>query len=93
MAQETRAIGAALHLGEQFLPLAPRQPAALEIGARPFPAVVEESLVVVGGLQRHDLRVDELVEPCEVLGGLGATVDGMAAFSYRMTEFSPYAHR
>ena len=63
--QETRLVGAAAHLAQQVFPLLARQPAMLEIGARPFAAMIEEAVVVVLFLQRHDLAFDEIVDACE----------------------------
>ena len=48
-----------LGLAQQRFPFMPRQAAVLEIGARPFAAVVEEADVVVGLFQRFDLARDE----------------------------------
>ena len=42
-----------------------------EVGARPFTPMVEEPHVVVGVLEREDLRVDEGVEFVERLLDLG----------------------
>ena len=39
----------------------------VEVGARPFAAVVEEALVVVLRLQRADLLVDEAVQVLQEL--------------------------
>jgi len=57
-----------------------RQAAILKIGARPFPAVVEEADIVVGLFQRLDLARDESIEfveigdkvggQCKIHGGL-----------------------
>ena len=44
----------------------PRQAAIVEIGARPFAAMIEEADVVVGFLDRLDLARDELVEFVEI---------------------------
>ena len=54
-AQMAGAVGAPPHFGQQRLPFAARQAAAVEVGARPFAAVIEEALVVVLRLQRRDL--------------------------------------
>src|SRR5258708_33052506 len=58
----------------------PRQAAILEIGTRPFAAVVEKADVVVGRFQRLDLARDESIEfveigdevggQCKIHGGL-----------------------
>ena len=49
VAQQPGRVGAAAHLGEQLLPLAPRDAAVLEVGAGVLAAVVEEADVVVLG--------------------------------------------
>ena len=41
-------VGEVLDLAQQRLPFVPRQAAVVEIGARPFAAMVEEADVVVG---------------------------------------------
>ena len=64
---EAGLVGQGLGLFEQVLPLGARQAAVVEIGAGPFTAVVEEALVVVLGLQRLDLGVDEGIEPGQVV--------------------------
>ena len=66
--QESRLIGAAAHLAQQRFPILARQAAMLEIGARPLTAVIEEPVVIVLMLQRHDLAIDELVDLAEKLG-------------------------
>lgn len=43
----------------------------LPIRPRIFSSVIEESLIVVGGLQRRDLGGDEVVEFCKVLNEVG----------------------
>jgi hypothetical protein len=55
-------VGAPARLGQQRLPLAAGQPAAVPVGPGVLPAVVEEPLVVVLPLERLDLALDELVE-------------------------------
>src|SRR5215472_4930871 len=55
-------VGPAPGLGEQRLPLAGGQAAAVPVGPGVFPAVVEEPDVVVLELERPDLALDELVE-------------------------------
>src|SRR6266404_7424531 len=54
------------HPAQQRFPFRPRQPAMLEIGARPFAAVIEEADVVIGFFNRLDLARDELVELGEI---------------------------
>src|SRR5712671_6762971 len=51
---------------QQRFPLMPRQAAILEIGARPFAAMIEETDVVVRCFDRPDLAGDELIELGEV---------------------------
>ena len=73
-AQVAGAIGAPLGFGQQRLPFGARQTAAVEVGARPLPAVIEEAFVVVLGLERLDLAVDERIEFAEIghqFGGQG----------------------
>ena len=60
-----------LGLAQQRLPFLPRQAAILEIGARPFAAMIEETDVVVGVLQRLDLARDEAVEFVEISDQVG----------------------
>ena len=47
---------------QQLLPVGAGHAVVLEVGAGPLPAVVEEALVVVLGLERRDLLLDERVE-------------------------------
>ncbi len=49
-----------------------RQAAVVEVGASPLAAMVEETIVVVLGLQRLDLAIDESVE----LGQIGHEFGG-----------------
>ena len=65
-AQMAGVVGEILGLAQQRFPFVPRQPAIVEIGARPFAAVVEEADVVVGLFQRLDLALDEAVEFVEI---------------------------
>src|SRR5215207_9153047 len=60
-------ICAATHLGEQRLPLLVRQTAPVPVRPGVLPAVVEEPLVVVLGLERLDLPLDEVVQLGEVV--------------------------
>ena len=64
-------VGAPAHLGEQSLPFVARQAAALEVGARPFAAMVEEADVVVFAFERLDFALDELVQFGKVRGDFG----------------------
>ena len=65
-AQMPGLVGAALHLGEQLLPLVPRLAVIVPVGARMLAAMVEEADIVVLALQRPDLALDELVELSDV---------------------------
>ncbi|SKY38449.1 Uncharacterised protein [Mycobacteroides abscessus subsp. abscessus] len=58
-------------LAEQRLPFSVGQTATLPIGSRIFSPVVEESDVVIGLLERHDLTVDESVELCQIIDEFG----------------------
>ena len=64
-----------LGLAQQRLPFMPRQAAVLEIGARPFAAMVEEADVVVGFFQRLDLAFDEAIEFAEIGCEVGRQVE------------------
>jgi hypothetical protein len=44
----------------------PRQPAIVEIGPRPFTALIEEADVVVGFFERFDLARNETIEFIEI---------------------------
>src|SRR3982074_562981 len=65
-AQMSRIIGEIFHSSQQRFPFMPRQPAIVEIGARPFAAMIEETDVVIGIFNRLDLARDELVELSEI---------------------------
>ena len=54
-------------LGQQGLPLVPGQAAIVPVGASMLTPVVEEPVVVVLVLKRHDLRLDEPVELGEIV--------------------------
>src|SRR5437867_11761292 len=73
-AQMSRGVRKILRLAQQRFPFMPRQAAVLEIGARPFAAMVEETDVVVGFFQRLDLARDEAVEFVEIGGEVGRQV-------------------
>ncbi|MNP44336.1 hypothetical protein D3C76_1381930 [compost metagenome] len=66
IAQVAGTVGTAARLGEQRLPFRARQSLIVEIGTRPFAAVIEEALVVVLRLQRLDLGDDEVVQRVQV---------------------------
>ena len=66
-AEPAGGVGPAPHLAQQRLPLRAGDAAVLEVGARPLAPMVEEPLVVVLGLQRRDLALDEVVDLVERL--------------------------
>ena len=68
-------VGAVLRLAQQRFPFMPRQAAIVEIGARPFAAMIEEADVVVGLFQRLDLARDEAVEFVEIGDQVGRQVE------------------
>ena len=57
-----------------------REAAAIEIGARPFAAMVEESDIVVLAFERFDFAFDEIVELDEIVGDVfgNAEVNGFS---------------
>ncbi len=59
----------------------PRQPAIVEIGARPFAAMIEETDVVIGIFNRLDLARDELVELSEIGDQVGRQCKVQGNFS------------
>src|SRR5947207_14050884 len=59
-------VGQILYLAQQRLPLAPRQPAIIEIGARPFAAVIEEADIIVLVFQRLDRKRNEAIKLVEI---------------------------
>ena len=65
-AQVSGGVGEIFHLSQQGFPFLPRQPAFVEIGARPFATMIEKPDVVVGVLDRLDLAGDEAVEFIEI---------------------------
>ncbi len=75
-----------LGLAQQRFPFMPRQAAILEIGARPFAAMIEEADVVVGFFQRLDLARDEAVEFGEIGREIGRQVEIQGGLSrkYRL---------
>src|SRR3954454_17372506 len=60
--QMPRAVGETFHLANTSFPSVPRQPAVFEVGARPFPSMIEKADVVVRLLERLDLASDEAIE-------------------------------
>ena len=88
-------VGEILGLAQQRFPFVPRQAAIVEIGARPFAAVIEEADVVVGLLQRLDLARDELVEFVEIGDQVGWQIEIQGGLSrkYRLLLFCVKALR
>ena len=70
-AQVPGGVGEVLHLSQQRFPFVPWQPALVEIGARPFPAMIEKPNVVVGILDRLDLTRDKSVKFIEIGNEVG----------------------
>ena len=64
-------VGQVLHPAQQRFPFMSRQAAVVEIGARPFAAVIEEADVVVGLFHRLDLARDEAIEFVKVGNEVG----------------------
>src|SRR5439155_8526500 len=86
-AQMTGGIGKVFHLAQQRFPFMPRQPAIVEIGARPFATVVEEANIVVGLFQRLDLARDETVEFSEIGDEVGGQVEIQGGLSRNCSLF------
>ncbi len=94
-AQMPGAVGEIFHFSQQRFPFMPRQPAIVEIGARPFAAMIEETDVVIGLFDRLDLARDELVElteigdqvgrQCKIQGSLSRNV--LLLLRYRVASF------
>ena len=80
-------VGEVLGLAQQRFPFVPRQAAIVEIGARPFAAVIEEADVVVGLFQRLDLARDEAVEFVEIGGEVGGQVEIQGGLSRKCRLF------
>src|SRR5437868_14612554 len=76
-----------LGLAQQRFPFMPRQTPVLEIGARPFAAMIEETNVVVGLLQRLDLARDESVKLVEIGSEVGRQVKIQGGLSRRCRLF------
>ena len=86
-AQMAGGVGEVLGLAQQRFPFVPRQAAIVEIGARPFAAVIEEADVVVGLLQRLDLAHDEAVEFVEIGCEVGGQVEIQGGLSRKCRLF------
>ena len=68
-------VRAAAHLAQQVLPFRPGHTPVVEVGAGPFPPVVEEADVVVLRFQRSYLALDEFVERSERRRDVGGNVE------------------
>ena len=68
-------VGAALGFGEEGFPFRAGKAVVLEIGARPFAAVVEVADVIVRALERPDLCFDEGVKFGEIGDELGGQIE------------------
>jgi hypothetical protein len=85
-AQMAGGVGQIFDLSQQRFPFVPRQAALIEIGARPFAAMVEETDVVVDLFQRLDLARDEAIEFIEIAtNACSCLASSYSAFS----EMSP----
>ncbi len=73
-------VGAALGFAEQFLPFGTWQALIVEIGARPFTAMVEEADIVVLLFERPDLVFDELIQHGQIIGNVLRDVEIHDAF-------------
>src|ERR1700704_3161339 len=89
-AQMAGGVGEVFYLAQQCLPFMPRQAAIVEIGARPFAAVIEETDVVVGLFQRLDLARDEAVEFIKIGDEVGGQVEiqGSLSRTCRLLSFA-----
>ena len=63
-------VGALSHFDEKHLPVMPGQALIVPVGARMFAAMIEEALIVVGGLQGLDFSIDKIIEHGEIIGNL-----------------------
>ncbi len=70
-----RGVGPPARLAQQRLPLRVGQAAAVPVGARILPTVIEETDVVVLLLERPNLTLDELVELIQVVGEVFGNVE------------------
>jgi len=75
IAEVTRRIGPAPGFGEQGLPLFARATPVIPVGARVLAAVVEKADVVVGGFERLDFALDEIVQFLEIGRQFGRYVE------------------
>ena len=66
-AEVTGLVGEALGFAQKLFPLVARQALIVPIGAGMFAAMVKEALIVVFGLKRLDLGLDERVEHAKIV--------------------------
>ncbi len=83
-------VGEVLRLAQQRFPFMPGQAALVEIGPRPFAAMIEEADVVIGLFQRLDLARDESIEFVEISDQIGRQVEiqGSLSRKYRLLSFA-----
>ena len=86
-------VGALLGLAQQRFPFRAGQAFIVEIGARPFAAMVEEALVVVLRLKRLDLVVDEFVEHDQIVGDVLWNIEVHVCLPCVAALSSPYPCR
>ncbi len=86
-AQVAGGVREVLRLAQQRFPFVTREAAILEIGARPFAAVIEEADVVIGLLQRLDLACDEPVKLVEIGCEVGRQVEIQGGLSRNVVCF------
>ena len=63
-------IGKAAHLGQQLLPIMPRQPFIIPIGARPFAAMIKKTDIVVCPFERLYFAFDEVIELAQIVSDI-----------------------
>jgi len=90
-------VGAAPRLAQQRFPLLVGQAAAVPVGACVLAAVIEEAIVVVLMLQRHDLALNELIKLGQCVRNFLGNVEihggllGEVSHRYAMTaDFDAY---
>src|ERR1700732_2512281 len=63
------------HFAEQRLPLVTRQATPLEVGPRPFAAMVEKTDIVILAFERFYFALDKVVQFGEIILDLGWNVE------------------
>src|SRR5258708_40163371 len=71
----SRLVGAPAHFAEQRFPFMTRQAAPLEVGPRPFAAMVEKTDIVVLAFERLDFALDKVVQFRKVILDLSRDVE------------------